>query len=272
MTNLPPVRASTSRRRRWALDVAGGALEVEVSDGDTDLPTLVFLHEGLGSIDLWRTFPADVCAAVGGCRSVVFSRHGHGRSAPAAMPRPVTYMHHEADIVLPSVLAELGVECPVLIGHSDGASIALLYAGTGRTVAGLICIAPHVFVEPESIAGIEQARRTFETSDMATRLGAYHDDATTTFRGWNDVWLSDEFRAWNIEGRLPVVTAPVLVVQGTDDDYGTLRQVDAIAGGVSGPCEQLVVDGAGHAPHLDERDLVRDAIATFVRDVVVNAG
>lgn len=249
---------------RSFVDVTGGALEVETTEGDDELPTLVWLHEGLGSIDLWRGVHRDVADRLGGPTTVAYSRHGHGASAPATLPRPVTYMHHEADAVLPELLAELGVTRPVLVGHSDGASIGLLYAGAGHPVDSLVCIAPHVFVEPESVAGIEAARRTFESTDMVDRMGRYHDDPAATFRGWNDVWLSPEFRSWNIQDRLGAITAPVLVVQGLDDQYGTVRQVDAIERGVRGRCERLVLDGAGHSPHLDARATVCDGIAAFV--------
>lgn len=176
-------------------------------------------------------------------------------------------MHHEADVVLPALLERLGIERPVLIGHSDGASIALLHAGAGREVAGLVCIAPHVFVEDETIAGIRAAREAFDTTDLAARLGRYHDDPVATFRGWNDVWLSDDFRRWNIEDRLAGVDAPVLLIQGTADAYGTLAQLDAIERGVRGRVERRVVDGAGHAPHLDARAEVVSTIATFVASI-----
>jgi pimeloyl-ACP methyl ester carboxylesterase len=173
-------------------------------------------------------------------------------------------MHHEADVVLPALLAALGVDRPVLIGHSDGASIALLYAGARQAVAALICLAPHVFVEDASIAGIAAARDVFESSDMAAKLGRYHAVPEATFWGWNDVWLSDDFRDWNIEDRLPDIAAPTLLVQGTDDQYGTLAQLDAIESGVRGPVERLVIEGAGHSPHLDARAEVVTAIARFV--------
>ena len=140
------------------IEVAGGRLECEFVAGDPILPTLVFLHEGLGSIDLWRGVPHEVAVAAGGPSTMTYARHGYGASDPAEMPRAATYMHHEADVVLPSVLAAFGIGRPILVGHSDGASIALLYAGAGHPVAGVVCLAPHVFVEPESIAGIEQAR------------------------------------------------------------------------------------------------------------------
>jgi pimeloyl-ACP methyl ester carboxylesterase len=252
---------------RRFVEVTGGSVEVEVRVGDPGLPTLVFLHEGLGSIELWRTFPRDVVAAAGGPSNVVFSRHGHGRSDPADLPRPVDYMHREASIVLPELLDELGVERPLLVGHSDGASIALLYAGDGHDVAGLVCIAPHVFVEDESIAGIESARVQFETTDTATRMARYHTDPEATFRGWNDVWLSPAFRSWNIEATLPAITAPLLVVQGTADQYGTLAQVESIRAGVSGSCRTVVVEGVGHAPHLEARETVVRDVAEFVAGV-----
>ncbi len=250
------------------LDAPGGPIEYEFVAGSADRPCLVFLHEGLGSIDLWRGVPAEIAAAVGRGGAawplLVYARHGYGASGPADMPRPVSYMHHEADVVLPVVLAALGIERPILVGHSDGASIALLYAGAGHPVTAIVCLAPHVFVEPESVAGIEEAKRVFESSPMAERMRRYHADPVATFRGWNDVWLSDEFRDWDITDRLGAIRAPLLLIQGTDDQYGTFAQLDAIAAGVRGPVEQVRVDGAGHAPHLDARDEVVAAIAAFV--------
>lgn len=249
---------------RQFFDVDGSAVEYEFVHGEPDAPTLVFLHEGLGSIDLWRGVPAEITAACGGASVLVYARHGYGASGPARMPRPVGYMHHEADRVLPELLAGLRIERPVLVGHSDGASIALLYAGAGGSVAGLVCLAPHVFVEDETIVGIEAAREAFATTDLAAKLGRYHRDPVAAFRGWNDVWLDPAFRAWDITDRLPGIDAPVLVVQGTADDYGTLAQVDAIEAGVSGRCDRLVLDGVGHAPHLEARDAVVAAVAAFV--------
>ena len=260
---LSPACQHAQVGERRFIEIDRGRLEYEHADGDRALPTLVFLHEGLGSIDLWREIHHDIRDASGGAPTLVYARHGYGRSAPAMMPRPVEYMHHEADVVLPALLASLGIDRPVLVGHSDGASIALLHAGAGHPVAGLACLAPHVFVEQESIAGIEAARQVFESTDMADRLARYHDDPVATFRGWNDVWLSPAFRSWNIEDRLPGVTAPVLLIQGVDDQYGTLAQLDAIERGVSSPCERLVLAG-GHAPHLDARGDVVAAIAEFV--------
>lgn len=247
------------------MDVPGGEIEYELRTGDPDLPPLVFVHEGLGSIDLWRGFPDDVAARIGDPTVLVYARHGHGASAPAVLPRPATYMHHEADVVLPRVLAGLGLSNPVLIGHSDGASIALLYGGAGRPARGLVCLAPHVFVEPESIAGIEAARDSFVGSDMVERMRRYHRDPEATFRGWNDVWLSPGFREWDITDRLGAIEAPVLLVQGSDDQYGTFAQLDTIERLVTGDVDQLRVAGAGHSPHLDARDTVADAVAGWVR-------
>lgn len=249
---------------RLLVDVTGGRIDVEIVGPTRPGPTLVFLHEGLGAIDLWRGVPAEIAAAAGGLRAVVYSRLGYGHSTAADLPRPVEYMHHEADVVLPEVLDALGVESPVLVGHSDGASIALAYAGAGGAVVGIVCLAPHVFVEPETIAGIEAARVAFESTDMVARMARYHDDPAATFRGWNDVWLSPAFVDWSIEDRLPAIAAPILLVQGTADDYGTFAQLDAIERTVTGPVERLEVDGAGHSPHLDARPIVVDAVTRFV--------
>ena len=249
---------------RRFIDIDAGPLEYRFDEGDPSLPTLVFLHEGLGSIDLWRDVPEQIRSTVGHPSSIVYARHGYGNSAAAELPRPVSYMHHEADVVLPALLSGLGVERPVLIGHSDGASIALLYAGAGHDVAAIVCFAPHVFVEQESIDGIEAAKATFESTDMAERMRKYHADPEGAFRGWNDAWLSPEFREWDITDRLGAITAPTLLVQGADDQYGTYAQLDAIAAGVAGEVEQVRLDGAGHAPHLDRPDQVVAAVAGFL--------
>jgi pimeloyl-ACP methyl ester carboxylesterase len=252
------------------LVIDGGELEVRADEAEVGaerLPALVFLHEGLGSIAQWRSFPGDVRRNVGGPATVVYSRHGYGSSAVVEQTRTPDYMHDEADAVLPELLVELGIERPLLVGHSDGASIALLYAGAGHPVAGLVLLAPHVFVEDRSIAGIEAARVAYTESDLAERLARYHHDAESTFRGWNDVWLSPEFRSWNIEDRLPSIDCPVLLVQGADDQYGTLAQLDAIERGVTGPCRRVVLPGVGHSPHLEAPEPTRDAVVAFIRDL-----
>jgi pimeloyl-ACP methyl ester carboxylesterase len=250
------------------LVIDGGKLEVRADEavaGAEHRPPLVFLHEGLGSIAQWRSFPADVRRGVGEPATVVYSRHGYGSSAVVDQARTPDYMHHEADVVLPELLVELGIRRPVLVGHSDGASIALLYAGAGRMVAGLVLLAPHVFVEDRSIAGIAAARVAFAETDLSERLARYHHDAESTFRGWNDVWLSPEFRSWNIEDRLRWIDCPALLLQGAEDQYGTLAQLDAIERGVTGPCRRVVVPGVGHSPHLEAADATRDVVVAFIR-------
>ena len=247
------------------VSVGGTAIDVEHTPGTP--PALVFLHEGLGSIGLWRSFPADVRAACGDPELLVYSRQGYGHSEPLAGPRRVTYMHDEAAAVLPALLARIDITAPLLIGHSDGASIALLYAGGGCSVTGLVLLAPHVFVEDRSIEGIDAARRSYEEGDLAARLARHHDDAEGMFRGWNDVWLAPEFRSWNIEDRLAGVTCPVLLVQGDADPYGTLAQLDAIERGVRGECTRVVLPGVGHAPHLEAPAETFAAVTDFVRDL-----
>ncbi len=203
---------------------------------------------------------------------LVYSRHGHGWSAPLSEPRQVTYMHDEADRVLPALLDQLGLERPVLVGHSDGASIALLYAGAGHAVAGLVLLAPHVFVEDCSVAAIAAARQAYATTDLPAKMARHHRDPDATFHGWNDIWLDPQFRSWNIEARLAAITAPVLLIQGADDQYGTLAQLDAIERGVGGPVERLVIPGVGHAPHLESPATTRAAVVTFVSTISARRG
>ena len=228
------------------------------------VPPLVFLHDGLGSIGLWRSFPDDVRRALGGPTTLVYSRHGYGRSAVMTEPRTVGYMHDEALDVLPAVLAHFGLDRPVLVGHSDGASIAIIHAGVGHRVAGLVLLAPHVFVEPCTIDSIAEARTAFATTDLPIRLSRHHDNPVATFRGWNDVWLSPDFRSWNIESFLPGITAPTLLIQGDRDQYGTLAQLDAIERSVRGQTARYVVEAAAHAPHVEAPRPTVEAVARFV--------
>ncbi|MEO8165812.1 MAG: alpha/beta hydrolase [Betaproteobacteria bacterium] len=230
-----------------------------------DSPDLVFLHEGLGSLALWKTFPAQIVAATG-CPALVYSRYGYGKSDQLTAARAVDYMHREALEVLPEVLDQLGIDAPILIGHSDGASIALIHAGAGgRPVRGVVAMAPHVFVEDVTVESIAEARTAFQTTDLAQRLGRYHDDVASTFAGWNDIWLHPKFRSWNIEAYLPKIVVPVLVIQGEDDQYGTAAQVEAIARQVSGPVETLMLSDCAHAPHQSmQKDAAVAAIAAFV--------
>jgi pimeloyl-ACP methyl ester carboxylesterase len=227
-------------------------------------PALVFLHEGLGSVALWRDFPARVAEATGR-RAVVYSRLGHGDSDPAPLPRTPRFMHDEALRTLPALLDRLHIDDPVLIGHSDGASIALIHAGcAGRPPTGLVAIAPHVFVEDVSVASIAEARRAFEQTDLRERMARYHRDPDATFRGWSDIWLEPAFRDWNIEDVLPGIACPVLVIQGARDQYGTLAQLDAIERGVPGPVRRVVLADARHAPHLEAPDGTIAAVVEFV--------
>ena len=245
------------------LDVAGHSLEYEWIGGGE--PTLVFLHEGLGSIRQWRDFPAQVAAATG-CRALLYNRYGYGNSDVLAAPRvTVRFMHDEALVALPELLAKLEIDVPVLIGHSDGASIALLYAGAGHPVRGLALMAPHVFVEEMGIRSIERVRREFETTDLPQRLGRYHRDARRTFHLWNDAWLDPQFRHWNIEECLASVCVPVLAIQGVDDEYGTMAQLRSIRERVKGSCELLELAGCGHSPHRDQPVAVLEALARFIR-------
>jgi pimeloyl-ACP methyl ester carboxylesterase len=225
-------------------------------------PTLVFLHEGLGSVELWKDFP-DRVAEASGCGTLVYSRAGYGTSDPADLPRRVDYMHREALDVLPDVLAAQGIEAPVLVGHSDGASIALIHAGAGNPVRGLVLMAPHVFVEELTVESIAQAKVAWTTTDLPRKLGRYHADVEAAFRGWNDIWLHPDFLAWNIEDSLPGVRCPVLTIQGADDEYGTAAQLDAIERGVGGPAERLWLEDCRHSPHRDRPDATLEAIVRF---------
>jgi pimeloyl-ACP methyl ester carboxylesterase len=228
-------------------------------------PPLVFLHEGLGSVALWRDFPAAVVEATG-AEAYVYSRAGYGRSGPRPGPYAPDYMHREADEVLPALLAALGVERPVLVGHSDGASIALLHAARpGADDRALVLLAAHVIVEDASVTSIAAARQAYAGGGgLRERLARYHDDVDSAFWGWNDIWLEPAFRAWDLRPSLPAVRCPTLVIQGEDDEYGTLAQVDAIEAGVSGPVQRLVLAECGHSPQRDQPAVVLAAITAFV--------
>jgi len=245
-------------------DVAGHRLECVRIRGAKSAPTLVFLHEGLGSVALWKDFPARVAEATG-CPVLVYSRAGYGRSSPAVLPRVPNYMHVEALTVLPALLDRLGIADPVLVGHSDGASIALLHAGSsGRPVRALVALAPHVFVEDMSIASIDEVRRQYETTDLREKLARRHADPDAAFRGWNDVWLAPAFRSWNIEACLPGVRCPLLLIQGSDDEYGSAAQLDAIERQVGGKVARIELADCRHSPHRDQPEATLAAIADFV--------
>lgn len=249
------------------VNVRGRSLEYRRIAAAADSPTLVFLHEGLGSISQWRDFPARIVAGTG-LPAIVYARYGHGQSEVLQQPHGVDFMHREALESLPEFLRQLGIERPILIGHSDGASIALIYAGAGHPLQGLVAMAPHVFVEDISIQGIVAAKRAFETTDLPQKLARHHRDPLKTFYGWNDVWLAPEFRGWNIEGFLPAIKCPLLAIQGQDDEYGRMAQVDAIARQVSGPVEVLKLEHCAHSPHQDQPEIVAKAIVEFVKRCV----
>jgi pimeloyl-ACP methyl ester carboxylesterase len=232
-------------------------------------PTIVFLHEGLGCLAMWGDFP-DRLASATGCGALVYSRVGYGASDPVREPRPVRFMHDEALDVLPAVIERFKLEEVILFGHSDGASIAVVYAGARRgPIRPLVLEAPHLFVEPICIASITRIARAYETTRLRERLARHHGHNTDSmFRTWTDVWLRPEFRQWNIEEYLPAIESPVLVVQGEDDRYGTVRQVDAVVTQVSGPARSLVLAHCGHSPHSERPDEVLEAAGRFIRQTL----
>ena len=226
-------------------------------------PSIVMLHEGLGSVALWRDFPCRLAARTG-CGILMYSRYGYGRSEPLAERRQVDYMHHEATVVLPEVLRRHRVVKPVLFGHSDGASIALIYAGSFPDgPRGLILEAPHVFVEDLTVSSIQAAKRIFETGDWRAKLERYHDDPEAVFWGWNDIWLDPRFRSWNIESYLTSIRCPVLVIQGRDDEYATAAQVDSIVRHVAAT-EAMLVPDCGHSPHRDQPEVTLARVESFL--------
>jgi pimeloyl-ACP methyl ester carboxylesterase len=242
---------------------AGGhRLEYRRIDGTR--PPIVMLHEGLGSVALWKQFPEEVARATG--RAVfVYSRYGHGNSDALTGPRDVRYMHEDALVALPGFLDALGIENPILLGHSDGASIALIYAGAKpNAVSGLIVLAPHVFVEDLAVASIAAKKRAYETTDLRFKLARYHADVDGLFRGWNDIWLDPAFRSWNIEAYLPSIEVPVLAIQGVDDEFGTMEQIYRIARGAR-DVQVIELDDCGHSPHRDQPARTLAALAEYVR-------
>lgn len=265
----PGEAASTKRANQdnLYLSVQGRSLEVQRINGRGGRASeLVFLHEGLGSVSHWRDFPARVADATGS-PVTVYSRYGCGNSDLLAEPRGVGYMHDEALHALPDLLAQLHVENPILVGHSDGASIALIHAGAQDRVRGLVLLAPHVFVEDLSVASIAEAKTSFETTDLPEKLARHHRDAARTFWGWNDIWLHPDFRRWNIEEFLPRITCPILTIQGLDDQYGTMAQVQAIVRQSGGPVEILPLAECRHSPQRDQPDATVAAIAKFVKQI-----
>jgi pimeloyl-ACP methyl ester carboxylesterase len=227
-------------------------------------PTIVLLHEGLGCVALWRDVPVRLAADTG-CGVFAYSRFGYGHSAPVPLPRPMTYMHDEALEILPRVLDAAGIARAILIGHSDGGSIAAIHAGgaSDPRIAGIVTIAAHFFVEDLNIKSIEQLRDTYETGDLRARLARYHPDPDNTFRGWNDAWLDPRFRAFDIIEYLPNIAVPVLGLQGEDDPYGTAAQLHVLERHVRSPLRTVFVPGAKHAPHLEAKQATLTEIVGF---------
>jgi pimeloyl-ACP methyl ester carboxylesterase len=253
-----------ARRQTETFDLTVCARRLEVRRIAGAGPELVLLHEGLGSISHWKDFPGRL-AALTGCPVTVYSRYGSGNSDLLVEPRPVNYMHDEALYALPDLLSQLHIENPILIGHSDGASIALIFAGAHDCVQGLVLLAPHVFVEELSVTSIAEAKQSFETTNLPEKLGRHHRDAARTFWGWNNIWLHPDFRSWNIEEYLPRITCPILAIQGLDDQYGTMAQVKAIARQSGGPVEILPLADCRHSPQRDQTEAVLASIADFVK-------
>jgi pimeloyl-ACP methyl ester carboxylesterase len=255
------------------LEVGGARLEYRwIGPRPDNAPTIVFLHEGLGSVSLWRDVP-DALAAATGCGALVYSRAGYGRSDPVPLPRPVRFMHDEAE-VLRAILAQTGIREPILLGHSDGASIALIAAGTAPIpgLRALVLEAPHTFAEPCGLESIAKIADVYRTTNLRERLARHHGDNTdVAFWGWNRVWLAPDFRTWNIEDVLPGVTVPTLVIQGEDDEYGSWKHVESIQRQSGGPVETLLLPACGHAPHAERRDATLAAMTRFIRRVLGDA-
>jgi pimeloyl-ACP methyl ester carboxylesterase len=244
---------------------AGHALEYVWMEGSE--PALVFLHEGLGSIRQWRGFPEKVARATG-CRALVYDRYGYGNSDVLREARVgADFMHREALTSLPEILFQLKIQNPILVGHSDGASIALIHAGKFAT-RGAAVLAPHVFVEEAGVQSIKAIDASFETSGLPGRLGKYHRDARKTFHLWADAWLDPAFRQWNIEEYLPGIRCPVLAIQGEDDEYGSMAQLDAIRRQVGGSCELLKLPQCGHSPHKDQPEKVLESVSAFIGKII----
>jgi pimeloyl-ACP methyl ester carboxylesterase len=250
---------------RW-ITVGGKRLESRCWGAAPEAaPTLVLLHEGLGSTGLWKDFP-DKLASSSGYGVFAYSRAGYGKSDAAELPRPLDYMTREAVDVLPRVLEAIGFRRGVLLGHSDGASIAALYAGSVEDfhVRGLCLMSPHFFTEPEGLASIADAKVQYETGDLRERLARHHADADNAFRGWNDAWLDPRFKSWNIEEAIAYIRVPVLAIQGRGDQYGTLAQIDALRSGLYSPLDVEILEDCKHSPHLEKPDETLAAIIDFL--------
>jgi pimeloyl-ACP methyl ester carboxylesterase len=264
--DVEPVNLTTNLRDEVIVD--GKRLEtLWIQSSAKRNPTIVILHEGLGSIALWKDFPAQLAARTG-ANVLVYSRYGHGSSDKLMEKRPVNFMHREGEVVLPQLLDKLSIEHPILLGHSDGGSISLIFAGRyPERPRALILEAPHVFVEDLSVANITQAKVNYEATELRQKLSRYHAFVDETFWGWNDIWLDPNFRSWNIEEYLTTIRCPVLCIQGEQDEYGTRAQVDGIAAQMP-QAEVMMLPNCKHSPHRDQPEKTLDSIAGFVSRVV----
>ena len=252
------------------LTIGGRELELLWIPGEAeDVPPMVFLHEGLGSVRLWKDVPRRLVEATG-ASALVYSRYGNGYSAVLEEPRAPAYMHDEALMVLPELLDRLEIREPVLVGHSDGASIAIIHAAE-HPVSALVLEAPHVFVEDLSVRSIAAIREPYVHGGLRERLGRHHADVDKTFYGWNEVWLSPAFRDWNIEEYAARVGAPTLLLQGADDEYGTRAQLEAIRRLSPGAVDELLLADCGHAPHRDRPELALPTMASFISGRIAGA-
>jgi pimeloyl-ACP methyl ester carboxylesterase len=246
--------------------LAGGVVEVRtIGRATADEPAIVMLHEGLGSVSIWRDLPERLAERTG-LAVVAYSRLGYGWSDGVSLPRPPTFLHDEADGPLPALLDALGVRDVILFGHSDGATIALLFAARfpGR-VRGAVVLAPHLFVEDVSLAGIQAAGRAYEGTDLRARLARHHLSVDVAFRGWHDTWLDSRFaEALRLDCDIGAIRAPILAIQGDQDEYGTFAQLDALASGSGGPVETRRLAGVGHSPHRDREGEVLGESARFI--------
>ena len=225
--------------------------------------TIVMLHEGLGSIAMWRDFPEQLAQRTG-CNVLLYSRYGHGKSQRLAEKRTVDFMHHEAKVVLPQLLECLQIDRPIVLGHSDGGSIALIHAGTHpQAIRALILEAPHVFLEDVCTQSIQRISELYKSTQLATSLRRYHDHADEMFWGWTEIWLHPDFRSWNIEAYLGAIACPVLVIQGEQDEYGTVAQVETITTRVR-RAESVLIPDCGHAPHRDQTAITLEAMSHFI--------
>ena len=260
---------------RW-IDGAAGAVFADgkrleaAAYGPTpdQAPTIIMLHEGLGCVALWRDFPQKLAAAAG-LGVFAYSRAGYGGSDPVSLPRPLDYMSREARMSLPALLDAIGLKHGILLGHSDGASIAAIYAGerADERIKGLILMAPHLFTEAMGLAAIAEAGHAYETGDLRARLAKYHGHVDVAFRGWNDAWLDPGFKAWTIKDSVNRWRVPALLIQGADDQYGTLKQIRAIEARSPAPVTSLILEACRHAPQFDRPEATIDAIVRFCAGV-----